>query len=391
MRQSRAGPSSIRRPPAVLLHIHDSTSPPMSRSLDGRWIVVAVSIGRLGTLQAGLSRDCLFDVDLSASCNEIRVLDFLRGLGPGGARIFACPSQGVRAAELAAAMGATGVVPSPVSDEAVLRLLDRAAGDHARTGDPLRRAAVAGSLALDLGFQSLQRNVPLEPGEMSDLAGSLAESICDLGIGAWLGSIRAHHAGTYQHCLMVTGLATAFGQELGFSPADVSTLTVAALLHDVGKAKVDPSILDKPDRLTDAEMAVIRMHPVWGEEYLRDQPGFSHAVRDVVRHHHEYLDGSGYPDGLRSEDIGDLTRIVTVVDVFGALIQRRSYKPPMPAGEALAMLQAMAAAGKLERALVTAFGPVVSKLAAEGELDGGEDSACQTHGRGRNGEAVRLG
>lgn len=374
MTQSRAGSATpLRRPPAVLLHIHDSRPPPMSRSLDGRWTAVAVSIGRLETLRPGLSRDCLFDLDLSAAGNAVRLRNFLDRLGPGGARIFVCgrtDDDARRAAEL----GATGLVPGPVSDEAVLRLLDPgSADDRVADRDPARTTAVVGSLALDLGFQSLQRGIPLMPSEMGDLAGSLAEDVSDLGIGAWLGSIRTHHVGTYQHCLIVTGLAAAFGQELGFSQADLSTLTVAALLHDVGKAKVCPSILDKPDRLTEAETAIVRMHPVWGHEYLQGQPGFSDEVRDVVRHHHEYLDGSGYPDGLSGGQIGDLTRLVTVVDIFGALIERRSYKSPMPAAEALATLQTMAENGQIERPLVEAFGLVASRLAAESRLGGGGD------------------
>src|SRR4029077_11116903 len=83
------------------------------------------------------------------------------------------------------------------------------------------------------------------------------------GLAAWIDTVRAHHSQTYQHCLLVTGLAVAFGQQLGVSRADRQRLSFAGMLHDIGKARIPLAILEKPGRL-DAEMAVIRKHPQYG-------------------------------------------------------------------------------------------------------------------------------
>ena len=98
-------------------------------------------------------------------------------------------------------------------------------------------------------------------------------------------------------------------------------MTVGGLLHDIGKAQVSTDILDKPGKLTDAEFAEIKKHPVIGYDYLRKQNLIAAETLAAVRHHHEYLDGSGYPDGLTAPQIGDLTRITTICDVDRKVIE----------------------------------------------------------------------
>jgi HD-GYP domain-containing protein (c-di-GMP phosphodiesterase class II) len=85
-------------------------------------------------------------------------------------------------------------------------------------------------------------------------------------------------------------------------------------------------------------------------------------VVDAVRHHHEYLNGSGYPDQIAGRQIRDVTRIVTIADIFGALLERRSYKPPMASKEAFAILTKMSAEGQLEEPLVAAFRMVADEV-----------------------------
>jgi len=98
----------------------------------------------------------------------------------------------------------------------------------------------------------------------------------------------------------------------------------------------------------------MRTHPAAGFELLRDGGECDPVTLDAVRHHHEMLDGSGYPDGLRGPEIGDLVRLLTICDIYAALTERRAYKPPLPAEDALAILAGMG--GKLEIRLVAAFG-----------------------------------
>lgn len=119
-------------------------------------------------------------------------------------------------------------------------------------------------------------------------------------------------------------------------------------------------ILDKPGKLTEAEYTIIKRHPRIGHDYLAQHPRVGSSVLDAVLHHHEYLDGSGYPDGLAGNEIEPLTRVLTVCDVYAALVERRSYKEPKSPRDAIAILTDMAWRGKVEyepvRVLAQALG-----------------------------------
>jgi len=130
------------------------------------------------------------------------------------------------------------------------------------------------------------------------------------------------------------------------------------MLHDIGKARIPLAILEKPSRLDEAELAVIRKHPQYGLDALGTVSGLPPEMLDMVVHHHEYLDGSGYPHGLMANEISDLVRMITIADVFGALIERRSYKAPLSGEAAYQILTDMGP--KLDRDLVLAFRPVAS-------------------------------
>lgn len=162
---------------------------------------------------------------------------------------------------------------------------------------------------------------------------------------------------THQHCMLVAGLAGAFGGVLGFSEADRHLLTKAALLHDVGKARIPKEILNKPGPLDAAEMRVMRRHAEFGHAMLVGQ-GYSDDVLAVVRSHHEALDGTGYPDGLKGKQIPDLVRLVTICDIYAALIERRPYRAPMSAQHAYGVLSGMT--GKVDMAMLGAFRPVAT-------------------------------
>src|SRR4029079_2547375 len=130
----------------------------------------------------------------------------------------------------------------------------------------------------------------------------------------------------------------------------------AALLHDVGKAFVPLAILDKPGALTDKEMAEIREHPRPGYDALADHGGFPPEMLDVVLHHHEFLDGTGYPNGLRGNQISDIVRLNTIVDIHSALVEKSAYRKPFAHAKSVAMMEAME--GKLDQHLLQAFRPV---------------------------------
>jgi putative nucleotidyltransferase with HDIG domain len=170
---------------------------------------------------------------------------------------------------------------------------------------------------------------------------------------SWLETVRRHHEGTYQHCLLVTGITADFGLSLGMTKPDIERLYTAAMFHDIGKARIPLAVLDKRGRLDARERALIETHPAAGYEVLKGIAGISPEILDAVRHHHEYLDGSGYPDGLCDASISDIVRILTISDIFAALIEHRTYKPAMPREQAYEIIRSMD--GKLEGPLVAAF------------------------------------
>lgn len=180
-------------------------------------------------------------------------------------------------------------------------------------------------------------------------------------VRTWLDVVWRFDDATHQHCLLVAGLAGGFARNLGLREDDCRILTQAALLHDLGKSRIPLSILNKPGRLDDDETAVMLTHPSIGYDMLvgGDYPD---AMLAVVRSHHEALDGSGYPDNLRADRIPDLVRLVTVCDVFGALIERRPYKKALGGDEAYAILKGMA--GKVDPDLVRAFQPLAELAGA---------------------------
>jgi putative nucleotidyltransferase with HDIG domain len=194
---------------------------------------------------------------------------------------------------------------------------------------------------------------PVDPAVISNAGGAVVSDIEAQGLSAWVDTVRRHHSQTYQHCLIVTGVAVAFGQHIGLSKADRQRLSFAGMLHDVGKAKIPLSILEKPGPLDQKELMVMREHPQLGVDSLGDTPSLPKEMLDIVLHHHELLDGSGYPHGLSGSEISDLVRIMTIADIFGALIERRSYKPPMSGEAAYKVLRDMGP--KLDKDLVREF------------------------------------
>lgn len=165
---------------------------------------------------------------------------------------------------------------------------------------------------------------------------------------------------TGKHCERLSVYSVALGSCLGVSPKALDTLRKSGYLHDIGKIAVQDSILVKPGPLTDEEWEEVRAHPVVGERLC----GNMRTIRDVmpvVRHHHENWDGSGYPDGLKGEEIPLLARILQAVDIYDALRSRRSYKPPMPFEEAVRTLRQETAEGKRDPRVVEAFLEIASE------------------------------
>lgn len=140
---------------------------------------------------------------------------------------------------------------------------------------------------------------------------------------------------TYVHSLAVSALMTSFARTLGLSEQDAFELGLAGLLHDIGKIIVPEYILQKPDSLSDEEFALVRTHPEQGYLLLSQNPLTPAVILDVCRHHHERLDGSGYPFRLKSDAISRAAQIAAICDVYDALTSNRSYKEAWTSEDAI--------------------------------------------------------
>ncbi|MBA2402619.1 MAG: HD domain-containing protein [Bradyrhizobium sp.] len=303
------------------------------------------------------------DIDAVIVAADLRIVENITALKAMAGKLKRIPKriflidQRTRLAVFQAyALGATDALINPVNQKQLLaRLGDTEAPSIVpnEPQSPNQETASAGAASIAAMFSAVMSGSAIDVARARDAGGRIATSIAEDGLSQWLTTVRRHHEGTYQHCLLVTGVAADFGLSLGLAKIDMERLYSAAMFHDIGKAGIPLAVLDKPGRLDESERALIETHPVTGHEVLSCTAGISPEILDAVRHHHEYLDGSGYPDGLCANSISDIVRILTISDIFAALIEHRTYKPTMPREKAYEILRGMT--GKLEKPLVDAF------------------------------------
>jgi putative nucleotidyltransferase with HDIG domain len=259
------------------------------------------------------------------------------------------------------ALGATDTISRPFDAQGILQRIraafpDSGGFDATDRGKALNRGVAAAHTVMVKIFEKLPAGVPLAFSDVVEAENKILKAIKHCSLREWLTAVGCHHVESYRHCLFVTGFAVAFAQHLGMREDDQRRLVRAALLHDVGKAFVSVAILDKPGKLSDEEMIEVRRHPRLGYDALAAQGGFPPEVLDVVLHHHELLDGSGYPDGLRGDQISDIVRLTTIVDIHAALVENRAYRLPFTHAKAFAIMEQMD--DKLDQHFLAAFRPV---------------------------------
>ena len=166
-------------------------------------------------------------------------------------------------------------------------------------------------------------------------------------------AIEAKDQETHEHLFRVRNYVTAVGKELALSKLEMNALHTAAFLHDIGKLAVPEHIINKPGRLSPAEFETMKIHPVVGADIL-DRVRFPYPVVPIVRSHHEWWDGQGYPDGLKGEQIPIGARILTVVDCFDALTSDRPYRKGKAVGDAMAIVRELSGT-QFDPAIVDVF------------------------------------
>lgn len=215
------------------------------------------------------------------------------------------------------------------------------------TADSFRATAAAVEAGSGIDFPSLRES-----------CAPLIEAVENQSINGILKGLKGHDDYTFVHSLRAATFLSFFGHTIGIRGEDLRTLAIGGLLHDIGKVRISLDILNKPGKLDTSEWAVMRAHVDSTMGVLMATEGVPHGVNIVAGQHHEKLDGTGYPKGLKSGQLNELARMAAIVDVFGALTDRRPYKPPRPLPEAFAAMEAMGG-HHLDAGLVNLFKQIV--------------------------------
>ncbi len=203
---------------------------------------------------------------------------------------------------------------------------------EARTplADEVKRAAKICNTAKE-AVVSMFEEARMGKAVSAEAAGGLVEEISTSVMrnpGALISLSRLKTADdyTYMHSVAVCALMVAVARQMSFSAADIKEAGMAGLLHDLGKATTPLEVLNKPGKLTDEEFGIIKQHPVEGHRMLVEGQGVGGIPLDVCLHHHEKIDGSGYPERLKGDQISIFAKIGAVCDVYDAITSHRPYK-----------------------------------------------------------------
>ena len=163
------------------------------------------------------------------------------------------------------------------------------------------------------------------------------ENLMDI-VTAMAHLIESRDPSTGTHCSNVQRIALSLGQTMGLEDKELKDLSIAAIIHDIGKIGIPESILNKPERLSEVEFSIIKRHPQIGYDSIKHIKRLQN-VAEAIRDHHEHYDGNGYPNGKRQEELSRIARILAVADVFEALTSDRVYRPAMSVKQALNIIR----------------------------------------------------
>lgn len=146
---------------------------------------------------------------------------------------------------------------------------------------------------------------------------------------------------TFKHSVDVATISMILAKQLDMSEKEIHEIGVTGLLHDIGKTKVPPEILNKPARLTDDEFAIMKKHSLFGYHMIKDRPEFNNAICMGVLQHHEKINGHGYPLGFDEHKICPYAKILSIADIYDALVTKRPYKEAFSQRDAVEMIMSM--------------------------------------------------
>ncbi len=220
--------------------------------------------------------------------------------------------------------------------------------------EPLQKSALKNTIKTFNNIADLideGSTVPYE--DIKSSCSPLIEAVKSGNFKDLLGAVKHHDNYSYVHSLRVATLLTLFGFNLGIKGDDLMTLSTGGLLHDVGKMQIPHLVLNKPGKLTADEFIVMKGHVNATIDFLDKTSNLPKGVLLIAGQHHEKIDGSGYPYGLKGSKLNELARMAAIIDVFGALTDRRVYKEPKTPEVAIEIMEA--ATGHLDRHLLVLF------------------------------------
>lgn len=185
---------------------------------------------------------------------------------------------------------------------------------------------------------------------------------------ALLENVKGHHNYTYVHSLRVSSFLGMAAHGIGIKNEDLLTLTTGGLLHDVGKIATPQEVLNCPTKLDDEEWRQMKEHVSHTHRILKETPNVSEGIRIIAEQHHEKLDGTGYPLGLKASQLSELARLSTIADIFSALTDERSYKPAFTFEKSFNIMESMTK--ELDLQLLAIFKECMRAQASEAQWFG---------------------
>lgn len=206
------------------------------------------------------------------------------------------------------------------------------------------------------GIQFIYSNT--ESKELADATNNIASNLMNAinstdAIAVDISALKTSDEYTFKHSVDVATMSMILAKQQGLSQKQIYEIGVAGLLHDIGKTKISLDILNKPARLTDEEFAVMKQHPIFGYRMIKDRDEFSNEICMAVLQHHEKMNSKGYPVGFPSDKITQYARILTIADIYDALVTERPYKSAFSQREAVEMIMSMT--GELDLTAMKSF------------------------------------
>jgi putative nucleotidyltransferase with HDIG domain len=185
-------------------------------------------------------------------------------------------------------------------------------------------------------FEEVRMGKAVDVGGARQLVEEISDSVArNPGAIISLARLKTADDYTYMHSVAVCAMMVALAKQLDLDEAQTRDCGMAGLLHDLGKVAMPPEVLNKPGKLTDAEFVIIKTHPTEGFKMLKASPGVDAVSLDVVLHHHEKVDGTGYPERLKADAISVYAKMGAVTDVYDAITSNRPYKTGWDPAESL--------------------------------------------------------